>query len=320
MTEDIVECYETLGVAPGASRDAVKEAYRDMAKVWHPDRFTGDERLAQKAQEKLKEINAAYGRLEQYLAGREDDEEGEFAVPAGPRPRPMNEQPPVAMPFPNLGRTLVTLALLVLALGFIGVIVFLMTSAETRRANSQQDMQAAEFEARRNRMETEARLRKQAEDAAQAERVKALIEQAYGPSRRPSPAVTSTTVPDTASNSLSPTQPPAGDAAYQAGLKAANGLGRPQDEAEAARLFLQAADLGHSGAQQQLAFHYGSGRGVTKNPAEAYKWLALAARQGEPTAIRQLQDFESRLTAAQLEDARSRIQEFLRRPAPDDRQ
>src|SRR5918997_733095 len=55
--------YETLGLRPGATRDELKTAYRDMAKVWHPDRFAHDPRLQQMAQEKLKEINEAYKQL-----------------------------------------------------------------------------------------------------------------------------------------------------------------------------------------------------------------------------------------------------------------
>ena len=55
--------YEVLGVRPGASRQELKAAYRDLTKVWHPDRFTHDPRLQQKAEEKLKEINDAYEQL-----------------------------------------------------------------------------------------------------------------------------------------------------------------------------------------------------------------------------------------------------------------
>jgi hypothetical protein len=55
--------YELLGVKPGASIAELKIAYRDMAKVWHPDRFGHDERLQKKAQEKLKQINEAYEQL-----------------------------------------------------------------------------------------------------------------------------------------------------------------------------------------------------------------------------------------------------------------
>ena len=53
-----------LGLAPGASEEAIKEAYRDLVKVWHPDRFGTDAPLRQKAEEKLRELNAAFGHLQ----------------------------------------------------------------------------------------------------------------------------------------------------------------------------------------------------------------------------------------------------------------
>lgn len=59
--------YDVLGVRPGVSRQELKTAYRDLTKVWHPDRFAHDPRLQEKAQEKLKEINDAY---EQLLSGK----------------------------------------------------------------------------------------------------------------------------------------------------------------------------------------------------------------------------------------------------------
>lgn len=55
--------YEMLELASGASLEEVKRAYRDLVKVWHPDRFTHDPRLQEKAQEKLKKINEAYTHL-----------------------------------------------------------------------------------------------------------------------------------------------------------------------------------------------------------------------------------------------------------------
>jgi hypothetical protein len=56
--------YAVLGMPPGASMEELKTAYRDLVKVWHPDRFAGNPRLQRKAQEKLKEINLAYERLQ----------------------------------------------------------------------------------------------------------------------------------------------------------------------------------------------------------------------------------------------------------------
>jgi len=52
--------YEVLGLEATASPEEIKEAWRDLAQVWHPDRFGDNERLRKKAQEKLKEVNEAY--------------------------------------------------------------------------------------------------------------------------------------------------------------------------------------------------------------------------------------------------------------------
>jgi DnaJ-domain-containing protein 1 len=60
IPEKIDRCIEMLGLKPGASKEEVNEAYRDLASVWHPDRFANNLRLQKKAEERLKEINAAY--------------------------------------------------------------------------------------------------------------------------------------------------------------------------------------------------------------------------------------------------------------------
>lgn len=63
---ELFEDYATLGVRSDATPEEVKQAYRDLAKVWHPDRFDGgDTRLRQKAEEKLKVINDAYARIQE---------------------------------------------------------------------------------------------------------------------------------------------------------------------------------------------------------------------------------------------------------------
>lgn len=60
---DIKQHYEMLGLRPGASPAEVKQAYRSLAKIWHPDRFTHDLQLKQQAEEKIKSINEAYQQL-----------------------------------------------------------------------------------------------------------------------------------------------------------------------------------------------------------------------------------------------------------------
>ncbi|MCA1613135.1 MAG: J domain-containing protein [Acidobacteria bacterium] len=92
-------CLETLGLAPGAAAQEIKAAYRDLAKVWHPDRFTHEPRLQQKAQEKLKAINDAYQQLltGRYSAPKAPDAEdgcGRRRHAAPPQPgRPAQTEP-----------------------------------------------------------------------------------------------------------------------------------------------------------------------------------------------------------------------------------
>jgi DnaJ-class molecular chaperone len=63
LSTDLNKAYELLGLKPGVPMRELKAAHRDLAKVWHPDRFQHDPRLQEKAQEKLKEINEAYDLL-----------------------------------------------------------------------------------------------------------------------------------------------------------------------------------------------------------------------------------------------------------------
>ena len=51
--------YKVLGVAPDASDEEIKKAYRDLAKKYHPDMNPNDPSAA----EKMNEINDAYDRI-----------------------------------------------------------------------------------------------------------------------------------------------------------------------------------------------------------------------------------------------------------------
>src|SRR5262245_23496366 len=54
--------YQTLELPPNASPRRIKEQYRKLAKIYHPDRFTDPTDKAQSA-EKFKEITDAYEAL-----------------------------------------------------------------------------------------------------------------------------------------------------------------------------------------------------------------------------------------------------------------
>ena len=51
--------YQVLGVSPNATEDEIRQAYRRLAKQYHPDLNPGDRTAAQK----MNEINAAYDAI-----------------------------------------------------------------------------------------------------------------------------------------------------------------------------------------------------------------------------------------------------------------
>jgi hypothetical protein len=61
--EDITKLYKILGVDHDATIDEIRQAYRDLVNVWHPDRFRHNLRLQKKAEEQLKRINEAYEKI-----------------------------------------------------------------------------------------------------------------------------------------------------------------------------------------------------------------------------------------------------------------
>jgi TonB family protein len=61
--DEYSQYYQALGLQPGAAMEEIKLAYRDLVKVWHPDRFRHDPLLQQRAGERLKLINEAFDKL-----------------------------------------------------------------------------------------------------------------------------------------------------------------------------------------------------------------------------------------------------------------
>jgi molecular chaperone DnaJ len=74
------ELYKTLGVSKKASDEEIKKAYRKLARKYHPDRNPDDP----VAEEKFKEISAAYDTLSDPEKRKEYDAGGPFGQFGGP--------------------------------------------------------------------------------------------------------------------------------------------------------------------------------------------------------------------------------------------
>ena len=64
---EIHRCFEILELRKNASIQDVRQAYKDLVNIWHPDRVGDNSRLKKKAEEKLKDINIAYEETELFF-------------------------------------------------------------------------------------------------------------------------------------------------------------------------------------------------------------------------------------------------------------
>jgi hypothetical protein len=100
------------------------------------------------------------------------------------------------------------------------------------------------------------------------------------------------------------------EAQHNLGLAYAEGDGVPEDHVEAFKWIRKAAHQGFALAQSSLGVAYAEGSGVPSDDVEAYKWINLAAGAGDAKAISTRRLLESRMTAAQITEARRLCWEF----------
>jgi len=67
MTNELKRCFEILEVSPDATYDEAKAAYRLMVQVWHPDKYSYNDKVHAKATNKFKELNNAWSDAEAYF-------------------------------------------------------------------------------------------------------------------------------------------------------------------------------------------------------------------------------------------------------------
>jgi hypothetical protein len=71
------DCFRLLELEPNATITEIRQAHRDLARVWHPDRFVHDPRMREKAERRMQSLNEALATI---IAFRRED------APAAPVP------------------------------------------------------------------------------------------------------------------------------------------------------------------------------------------------------------------------------------------
>jgi len=66
MSDRYTSHYHILGIGPEADWEELRQAYKSLVNIWHPDRFQQDGRRRKLAEEKTKEITRSYKVLAEY--------------------------------------------------------------------------------------------------------------------------------------------------------------------------------------------------------------------------------------------------------------
>lgn len=78
----LAACYKLLDLDPDADAASAKRAYKAQVRRWHPDQFAEGSTAKAGAEEQLKQINVAYGRIKAHLSIRRSPD----AVHTAPSP------------------------------------------------------------------------------------------------------------------------------------------------------------------------------------------------------------------------------------------
>ncbi len=114
--------------------------------------------------------------------------------------------------------------------------------------------------------------------------------------------------------SLAAAQNDAG-AQHNLGMVFLAGQGVAPDPAQALHWFQRAAERGHVQSQRILGLMFYDGDGTTPDRLRGLTWLTIAAENGEEGAQQALKVLAKRVDAEQLEQARSRAQQWLKENA-----
>ena len=101
------------------------------------------------------------------------------------------------------------------------------------------------------------------------------------------------------------------DAQTRLGNMYFEGLGLPQDYAEAVKWYRMAAEQGYAEAQNVLGDMYVKGYGLPQDYVLSHMWFNLAAAGGATDATSRRDDTAARMTAVQIGEAQKMAREWL---------
>jgi len=344
MVDEIRESYRSLELEEDASPEAVKDAYRALVKVWHPDRFGDDEKLRRRADEKLKQINQAYELLKNRRPSSRRRSEPRATRPAqSGDTEPRRPEKPRVAPMPHakierapnmlharLGCLLVggvSSALLVLILASF----FYDDSLSGRRTVALKPPKPA---AREVQAEEQAEEQADAEGSTGASpggATEALEElrfeanlaelevQARQAAIEAAVRLPGGGAPDPQARVSGRVPTKAGDRSFLSeqffknGTAHLNSQAGPREDAKAVDWFRRAAQRGHVASQKTLAALLREGRGGEADMGRALFWMLVAAGQGDAEAKRLVAKFEEGVEVSQREASRRLAAAELRR-------
>jgi localization factor PodJL len=98
----------------------------------------------------------------------------------------------------------------------------------------------------------------------------------------------------------------------------AEGIDGKPDFGTAVQWFRKAAQRGIADSQYNLGVLHTRGLGTDKSYAEAYKWFALAAAQGDRESAKKRDDVAGSMDAAALAAAQQAVKSFVAELQPDE--
>ena len=95
------------------------------------------------------------------------------------------------------------------------------------------------------------------------------------------------------------------------GMMFAQGIGVPQDYAEALKWYGLAAKQGSALAQERLGMMYARGQGILRNDVIAHMWTNIASANGDPDASKTRQIIARLMTNADISLAQEMARECM---------